>query len=125
MSSATLYERLGGDRGIAALVEDIVEAHMQNPKIQARYLPARDDPAHLEALKGHLRDFLSAGTGGPAEYRGKNMLEAHRGMNIGEAEYMAVMDDILGALERQGADPQTRQEMLGIAYSLKDEILHV
>lgn len=125
MSSATLYERLGGESGIAALVEDIVEAHMQNPTIQARYLPTRDDPEHFEELKGHLRDFLSAGSGGPAEYRGRNMLEAHRGMNIGEAEYMAVLDDIQSVLERHGVDPQTRQEMLGITYSLKDEIMHV
>lgn len=125
MSGTTLYERLGGENGIAALVDDIVEAHLQNPTIQARYLPTQDDPEHFEELKGHLRDFLSAGSGGPAEYRGKNMLEAHRGMNIGEAEYMAVMDDIQNVLERHGVDPQTRQEMLGITYSLKDEILHV
>lgn len=125
MSSATLYERLGGESGIAALVDDIVEAHMQNPTIQARYLPTRDDPVHFEELKGHLRDFLSAGTGGPAEYRGRSMPETHRGMNIGEAEYMAVTDDILAVLDRHGVDPQTRQEMLGIAYSLKDEIMHL
>ncbi|MGM0785270.1 group I truncated hemoglobin [Billgrantia gudaonensis] len=125
MSSATLYERLGGESGIAALVDDIVEAHMQNPTIQARYLPTRDDPVHFEELKGHLRDFLSAGSGGPAEYRGRSMPEAHRGMNIGEAEYMAVTDDILAVLDRHGVDPQTRQEMLGIAYSLKDEIMHL
>ncbi|MGM0703657.1 MAG: group I truncated hemoglobin [Pseudomonadota bacterium] len=125
MSSATLYERLGGESGIAALVDDIVEAHMQNPTIQARYLPTRDDPVHFEELKCHLRDFLSAGSGGPAEYRGRSMPEAHRGMNIGEAEYMAVTDDILRVLDRHGVDPQTRQEMLGIAYSLKDEIMHL
>ncbi|SDL65561.1 hemoglobin [Franzmannia pantelleriensis] len=125
MTTTSLYQRLGGEQGIALLVDDIVEAHMQNPTVQARYLPALDDPEHLEELKGHLRDFLSAGSGGPAEYRGKNMLEAHRGMNVGEAEYMAVMDDILGVLDRHGVDPQTRQEMLGIVYSLKEEILHV
>ncbi|PAU78870.1 group I truncated hemoglobin [Halomonas salipaludis] len=125
MTTTSLYQRLGGEQGIALLVDDIVEAHMQNPTVQARYLPALDDPVHLDELKGHLRDFLSAGTGGPAEYRGKNMLEAHRGMNIGEAEYMAVMDDILGVLDRHEVDPQTRQEVLGIAYSLKEEILHV
>jgi hemoglobin len=53
------------------------------------------------------------------------MLEIHRGMNIGEDEYMAAIDDILGALERHGADDQTRKDMLAIAYSLKDEIIHV
>lgn len=125
MTTTSLYERLGGERGIAALVDDIVEAHLQNPAIRARYLPSQDDPEHFEELKGHLRDFLSAGSGGPAEYRGRTMLEAHRGMNIGEAEYMAVMDDIQEALERQGIDAQTRQEVLGITYSLKEEILHV
>ncbi|MBB3232580.1 group I truncated hemoglobin [Halomonas stenophila] len=125
MTTATLYERLGGERGIAALVEDIVETHMQNPRIQARFLPYREDPAHLEEVKGHLRDFLSSGSGGPQEYRGRSMPEAHRGMNINEAEYMAAVDDILDVLDRHGIDPQTRLEVLGIAYSLKGEIMYV
>lgn len=125
MTSTNLYERLGGERGIASLVDDIVEFHMQNPRIRARFLPYREDPAHLEVVKGHLRDFLAAGSGGPVEYRGRSMPEAHRGMNINEAEYMAAVDDILGVLDRHGIDPQTRQEVLGIAYSLKGEIMHV
>ncbi|MGR4068596.1 group 1 truncated hemoglobin [Halomonas sp. LR3S48] len=125
MNTTTLYERLGGEVGIASLVEDIVEAHMQNPKIQARFLPYRDDLEYLETVKGHLRQFLTFGGGGPGEYHGKSMLEAHRGMNISEAEYMAAIDDILAVLDKHGVDPQTRQEMLGIAYSLKDEIMHV
>ncbi len=125
MTSTNLYERLGGERGIASLVDDIVESHMQNPRIRARFLPYREDPDHLEVVKGHLRDFLAAGSGGPVEYRGRSMPEAHRGMNINEAEYMAAIDDILGVLDRHGIDPQTRQEVLGIAYSLKVEIMHV
>lgn len=125
MTSTNLYERLGGERGIASLVDDIVESHMQNPRIRARFLPYREEPDHLEVVKGHLRDFLAAGSGGPVEYRGRSMPEAHRGMNINEAEYMAAIDDILGVLDRHGIDPQTRQEVLGIAYSLKGEIMHV
>ncbi|PMR68473.1 group I truncated hemoglobin [Halomonas heilongjiangensis] len=125
MTSTNLYERLGGERGIASLVDDIVESHMQNPRIRARFLPYREDPDHLEVVKGHLRDFLAAGSGGPVEYRGRSMPEAHRGMNISEAEYMAAIDDILGVLDRHGIDAQTRQEVLGIAYSLKGEIMHV
>ncbi|PXX99365.1 group I truncated hemoglobin [Halomonas sp. LBP4] len=125
MTSTNLYERLGGERGIASLVDDIVESHMQNPRIRARFLPYREDPDHLKVVKDHLRDFLAAGSGGPVEYRGRSMPEAHRGMNINEAEYMAAIDDILGVLDRHGIDPQTRQEVLGIAYSLKGEIMHV
>lgn len=121
----TLYHRLGGAQGIAHLVDDIVEAHMHNPAIQARFLPYREDPEHLERLKQHLRDFLGAGSGGPESYAGRDMVEAHRGLNVNEAEYMAAVDDILSTLDRHEIEPQARQEVLTIAYALKDDIMRV
>ena len=53
------------------------------------------------------------------------MSDVHRGMNIGEAEYMATLDDILSVLRRHGIDEQTQKDVLAIAYSLKGDILHV
>jgi len=123
--SNTLYQRLGGAKGIAALVDEIVEAHMNNPLVKARFLPYRDDPDHLASVKRHTCNFLGAGSGGPEQYSGRSMPEAHRGMNISEQEFIAVVDDILGALDKHKIDEQTRKDVLAIAYSLKDEIIHV
>lgn len=123
--SNTLYERLGGPTGIASLVDDIIEAHMVNPLIKARFLPMRDDPENLANAMQHLRDFLAAGSGGPEQYSGRSMPEAHRGMNISAQEYMAAMDDIMGVLDKHEIDEQTSKDVLAIAYSLKDEIIHV
>jgi len=123
--TTTLYDQLGGDDGIHRIVEDIVAAHMRNPAIKARFLPYRQTPGRLDQLKGHLRDFLAAGSGGTAEYTGRSMPESHRGMNISEAEYMAATDDILETLDSHGVEPEARRQVLEIAYSLKDEILHV
>jgi hemoglobin len=53
------------------------------------------------------------------------MLDAHRGMNISEQEYVAVMDDILDALDEHGVGKREQEEFLMIAYSLRGEILHV
>jgi len=53
------------------------------------------------------------------------MPDAHRGMNISAQEYMAAIDDILGTLEKHRIDEQTRKDVLAIAYSLKDQIIHV
>lgn len=125
MSTMSLYTRLGESDGVARLVDTIVDAHMQNSAIKARFEPYRDDPARLETIKGHLRAFISAGTGGPDEYGGRSMPDAHRGMNISESEYMAAVDDIMGALEAHAADEQTRKDMLAIAWSLKNEIVGV
>jgi hypothetical protein len=37
----TLFERLGGTPGITAIVDDVIDAHMNNPAINARFLPTR------------------------------------------------------------------------------------
>lgn len=125
MSTAPLFERLGGSNGINALVDDIVARHMENPVIRSRFRPYLETPEKLATTKQHLCAFLEAGSGGQASYTGRTMPDAHRGMNINEAEYMAAIDDILAALEKNGIDEQTQKDVLAIAYSLKGEIMHV
>lgn len=121
----TLYERLGSAKGIAAIVDDIVAAHMVNPSIKARYLPLNDNPEHFAEVRQHLIDFLASGSGGPEKYKGKDMTTAHRGMNISEGEYMSVIDDILLALEKNNIDEQSKKDVLAIAYSLKGTMIRV
>ena len=123
--SASLHERLGGADGITALVDDIVSAHMRNPAIKARFLPYAETPEHLAEVKRHLCHFLGAGCGGPEQYTGRSMPDAHRGMNISETEYMAALDDIVDTLTAHGIDERTRNDILAIAYSLKGEIMHM
>lgn len=125
MKSTSLFERLGGSPGINALVEDIVALHMENPVIRARFRPYLETPDKLEVTKKHLCAFLEAGSGGTAQYSGRTMRDAHRGMNINEAEYMAATDDILTVLRKHRIDEQTQKDVLAIAYSLKGDILHV
>lgn len=119
----TLYERLGGAEGIAKIVDDIVEAHLNNPTIKARFLPYLDKPERVAEIKKHNRDFFGAGSGGPETYAGRSMLETHRGMNISEAEYLAVMDDIISVLEKHGVEESARKDVLAITFGIKGEII--
>ncbi|WP_226629765.1 group I truncated hemoglobin [Alloyangia pacifica] len=119
----TLYDRLGGKPGIAALVDDVIEAHMKNPVIQARFLPYLEMPDRLETAKAHLCDFFGAGSGGPETYTGRSMVEAHRGMNISAGEYLAAMEDIMTTLEAHDIDEQARKDVLMISFSLRPEIM--
>jgi len=122
---ASLYQRLGAAAGIKAIVTDVVEAHMNNPVIRARFLPYRDDPENLAAVSQQLCDFLCAGSGGPEAYTGRDMVETHRGMNINAEEYMAATDDIMATLAAHGVDEATRNDVLAITYGLKGEIMRV
>lgn len=122
---STLYERLGRTEGIRALVETVATAHLANPTIAKRFMPLTQDPDRLASALKHLATFLEAGAGGPAKYTGKSMIDAHRGMNISGEEYLAAMDDIMGALSTHGIDEATKKEVLSMLYELKPTVVRL
>jgi hemoglobin len=121
----SMYERLGRTEGIRALVETIAQAHLANPIIAKRFEPLAQDPAKLGPALQHLCDFLESAAGGPAKYTGRSMIDAHKGMNISGEEYLAAMDDIMGALTARGIDEATKNDALAMLYQLKPTIMRV
>ncbi len=119
----SLFHRLGGTPGITKLVDDAVEAHLNNPAVSKRFLPYREQPEKLTIIKQHSVDFFSAGSGGDVTYMGRDMVTTHRGMNISPAEYMHVIDDILLSMEKHEIDQDSRNEVLGILWSLKRMVI--
>jgi len=119
----SLYERLGGKDGISQIVDDTVEEHMNNTAINARFLPLKDQPEKLAVIKQHTIEFFSAGSGGPPIYNGKDMVTAHKGMNISPAEYMHVIDDIFVALDKNSISEDSKKDVLAILWSLKGMIV--
>ncbi|MEJ2054004.1 MAG: group 1 truncated hemoglobin [Calditrichaceae bacterium] len=119
----TLFERLGGTTGITAIVDDVIEAHMNNPGIKARFKPYQDQPERFAEIRQHTIEFFSAGSGGPVEYKGKDMPTTHQGMNISAAEYMYVIDDIMGVLKKHFINEESKKDVLAILWSLKETIM--
>ncbi|HWI82401.1 group 1 truncated hemoglobin [Ramlibacter sp.] len=119
--TVSLYDRLGRFDGIERIVRDVMEAHLANPAIRTRFEASKD----LDHARKMAVEFFCAGCGGPEPYTGRDLLAAHKGMNINEQEYMAAMDDILAALEQNGIDPGTRGEVTAVLYSLKNQVIRV
>ncbi|AOW10466.1 group I truncated hemoglobin [Flavobacterium gilvum] len=121
----SLYERLGGTDGITTIAEEVIDAHMVNPSIKARFLPLKDNPEHLAEVRKHVIEFFIMGSGGPQQYSGKDMHSAHIGMNINQGEYMSVIDDVMSVLDKNNIDEQSKKDVLAILYSLKDQMIGV
>ena len=117
----TLYERLGRRAGITRITQQLIRNHLANPLVKARYEKSED----LARVEKRAIEFFCAGTGGPESYSGQDMLATHRGMNISEQEFVAVIDDAMDALEKCGVDSSTRSEVLGILWSLKRDVVRV
>ncbi len=118
--SDSLYERLGGTTGIENIANDLVDLHMANSTIAPRFV--NSDPVQL---KNAAATFFITGTGGPEVYQGKDMLAAHKGMNISAIEFMAVLDDALQALTMNNVSQREQEEVLFIFYSMRSDIVLV
>lgn len=118
--SAPLYERLGGADKIAAIVDEMADLHLKNPLIAPRF-----QKSDIPKLKRLAYEFFCAGAGGPERYSGRDMRTTHGGMNINEQEFVAVIDDVVAAMEKVGIGPQEKNEVVAILYSLKGDVVRV
>lgn len=116
----SLFERLGGSAGITTIAGDLVDKHLNNKAISARFANS-----NLTQLKQAAATFFIAGTGGPNEYQGKDMLATHKGMNISAIEFMAVLDDALFALNKNKVAQREQEEVLFILHSMRNDIILV
>lgn len=119
-TTTSLYDRLGRQEGIARITRSLIDNHLANPLVNARY--AASDMGKVEK---RVVEFFCAGAGGPETYSGKDMLATHKGMNISEQEFVTVVDDAMAALDTNGIDPATRNEVLAILWSLKGDVIRV
>lgn len=120
-TTASLYERLGCREGIARITADLMKNHLANPLLKNRFENSKD----LARVERRAVEFFCAGSGGPEAYSGQDMVTTHRGMNISEQEFVSATDDAMAALEKNGIDAPSRNDVLAIFWSLKGHVIRV
>jgi hemoglobin len=118
---STLYQRLGGYDAIAAVTDDFIGRLLGDPQF-ARFFAGHstDSKARLRQL---IVDQLCAATGGPCVYIGRDMATAHAGLGITEAEWIRSVEHLTASLTRFAVPAAEQAELLGIASSLKGDIV--
>jgi hemoglobin len=115
----SLYDRLGGKDAIDPLVEDFVGNVAADTRIYDQFFKNADIP-HLKQM---LKDQICHATGGPCEYKGKEMKAAHAGMNIKEADFNALVEDLQKSLVKFKVGEQEQKELLGALGGYKGDIV--
>lgn len=117
---ATLYDRLGGKPAITVAIDEFVGNVAKDQRINGRF--ATTD---IPKLKGHLVDQVCGATGGHCTYTGRDMKTTYAGMRITNADFTAMVEDLVAALDTFNV-PQTEQdELLGILGSMKADIVEL
>jgi len=119
----TLYDRLGGKDAIVAVVDEFVGRVAADTRINGFFKDTAADPQRLASFKGKLVDQICEASGGPCKYTGKDMKTAHQGMGITEADFNALVEDLVGALDKFKVAEADKQTLLGVLGPMKKDIV--
>jgi hemoglobin len=119
----SLYDRLGGKKAITAVVDEFVGRVAGDKRINAYFAATASDPARLKKFKGSLVDQICEASGGPCKYKGKDMKTAHMGMGISSADFDALVEDLVGALDMFHVGPHEKDQLLGALGPMKTDIV--
>jgi hemoglobin len=119
----TLYERLGGKKSITAVVDEFVGRVAADSRINSFFKATAADPKRLASFKKKLVDQICQAGGGPCKYTGKDMKSAHAGMGISGADFNALVEDLVGALDKFKVGDKEKNELLGVLGPMKSDIV--
>ncbi|HEY1556506.1 MAG TPA: hypothetical protein VGF94_16840 [Kofleriaceae bacterium] len=114
----SLYERLGGQPAITAVVEEFVTRTTANDKIKDRFFNV--DAVKLKQL---LVEFVCMATGGGCKYTGRDMTITHASMELSDDEFNALAGDLVAALDKFHVPEKEKGELLAPIAALKPQIV--
>jgi len=120
----SLWDRMGGLDKITPLVSDVYDRHASDPLSRDWFGPDKfTNNGNPDFVKRHILEFLSAGIGGPLEYTGRSMLEAHKGMDIPLDAFHAIIFHMVEGMEaHQTGTPEDRHTISAILRSLEADV---
>jgi len=119
-TTATLYERLGGAPAIEAVVDELYRRILSDPELAPFFTRV-----NLRSQKGRMRAFVAMVTGGPNEYRGRDMKTAHQRHAIEDRHFDLVAGHLVDSLGHVGADPAAADELVTAVAGLRGDVVNV
>lgn len=120
--SPSLYKRLGGEAAVAKVVDDFVANVMADDQIRAVHKKHFKE-GDVAALKRKLVDQVCEAAGGPQHYTGKNMKDAHKGLGITDADFDALVADLVKALDKNKVSAREQDELKALLGPMRTNVV--
>lgn len=118
----SLYDRLGGEKGISKVVDDLVVIVVADNKYKDAHKKHFKE-GDVAGLKKKLVDQIGEATGGPQKYTGKNMKDAHKSLAISNADFDTLVADLTMALDQNHVGKAEKEELLALLAPMRKDIV--
>jgi hemoglobin len=116
---ASVFEQIGGSAAVDAAVDIFYRRVLNDPSISHFF-----DTVDMDRQIGKQKAFLTMAFGGPNNYTGKDMRNAHKHMNLTEEHFNAVAGHLQGTLQELNVPQNLINDVLNIAASTKNDVLN-
>jgi hemoglobin len=116
--AASDYELIGGATAIRAVVDRFYELLLGDQRL-ASYFAGVD----LPRLKRHQVLLISQVLGGPVTYEGRELREAHAGMDISREDFRLVVSYLAQALAEAGVEADLIDRVGSTLAATEDDVV--
>jgi len=115
----SIYAQIGGAPAVEAAIEQFYERVFDDPELKSFFKEER-----LPWLKKRQAQFLTQVLGGPQEYGGRSMVQAHAHLPIEARHFDLVAEHLIMTLHNLGVPPELIEEIVALVAPLKEQIVN-
>ena len=115
---SSLYERLGGASGVAAIADTLINRVSADPLLKRSF-----QDSDLGRIKRLLAEQICDLSGGPCHYSGDSMREVHAGHHISEAEFYGMVADLRVVLKQRNVGQRATNQLLRLLAPMKRDVV--
>lgn len=119
-NSTTLYEEMGGQDTINRLADQFVLEIAYDNRVLPRFMDS-----NVERFREKIIEHFCWIADGPCQYTGDSMIHVHAGMDINSAEFNAVVEDLIAAMDKTGITLSAQNQLLERLAALRPEIMGI
>jgi hemoglobin len=121
---ASLYDRIGGYKAIAATTDDLVDRIYVNGTLNANpKLKAVHDLQEKSAFKLILATWVMEKTGGPKVYFGRDFKVAHGPLDITNKEFDVILHECKETFYKFNVPDKEMGELMGALETYRDQVV--
>ncbi|QPK63347.1 group 1 truncated hemoglobin [Methylomonas sp. LL1] len=121
-TNSTLYEQLGGEAAVNAAVDIFYRKVLSDHRINRFF-----DNTNIEKQAAKQKAFLTMAFGGPNNYNGADMRQAHahlvKNLGLDDSHFDAVMEHLTGTLAELNVPQNLIDQVAAIAESTRNDVL--
>jgi hemoglobin len=114
----TLFEQIGGASRLKAAVDEFTNIVLADERINFTFADT-----DLDKFKKLLYEQICELTHGPCKYSGRTMFESHKKLNVNDAQFNALAEDLYIAFDRVHVPYRLQNRVMAMLAPMEREIV--